>query len=81
MAMRSLSLIALFALAIGLTGCVNNSGTFHSPDGKSVAMCNSSGFGLIPAIAAQNDYNNCRNGYIAAGYQEGPAPILSAPVR
>jgi len=79
MATRSLSLVAPLALAIGLPGCINNNGTFHSPDGRVTGQCSGTGFGLISALIAQSNYDNCRNGYLAQGYQDGPAPILAVP--
>jgi hypothetical protein len=62
-------------VAMTLSGCVNETSVFHSPDGKYTNVCSGAGFGLIRGTMAMAQYNNCRNAYFAAGYVEGPAPM------
>jgi hypothetical protein len=60
-------------LVLGTTGCINETSVFHSADGKQTAVCSGAGFGFIRGTMAINQYHNCREAYLKAGYIEDPA--------
>lgn len=62
------------ASVIMFSGCVSETTVFHSPDGKYTNVCSGAGFGIIRGTMAMNEYRNCREQYLRAGYIEGPAP-------
>lgn len=64
---------AVIVNAAVLGGCVSETTVFHSPDGKYTNVCSGAGFGIIRGTMAMNEYRNCREAYLRAGYIEGPA--------
>jgi hypothetical protein len=72
---------AAIVVGIGLAGCVSETTAFHSPDGKYTSVCSGAGFGIIRGTIAMNEYRNCREAYLKAGYIEGPAPPVRYPRR
>lgn len=64
----------IWLLTLCLAGCISETSTFHSPDGKYTNVCSGVAFGLIPMAIAINEYHKCREEYLKAGYIEGPAP-------
>jgi hypothetical protein len=68
------SILAAGLAAFALAGCVSETTVFHSPDGKYTVVCSGAGFGIIRGTMAMNEYHNCREAYLKAGYIEGPAP-------
>ena len=63
-----------FALVLCATGCISETSVFHSPDGKQTTVCSGAGFGIVRGTMAINQYHNCREAYLSAGYIEGKAP-------
>jgi hypothetical protein len=70
--------VALAGL-IALAGCVSETSTFHSPDGRYTVACSGAGFGIVRGTMAMNEYRNCREVYLKAGYIDGPAPAGAQP--
>ena len=68
------SMFALLITGVILVGCISETSVFHSPDGKQTVVCSGAGFGIIRGTMAINEYHNCREAYLKAGYIEGPAP-------
>ena len=64
----------IWLLALSVGGCISETSTFHSPDGKYTNVCSGAGFGLIPTIMAINEYHKCREEYLKSGYVEVAAP-------
>ena len=64
----------IWLLALSVAGCISETSTFHSPDGKYTNVCSGAGFGLIRGTMAINEYHNCREAYLKAGYVEGATP-------
>jgi hypothetical protein len=67
------------AMLTVLAGCVSETSAFHSPDGKYTFVCSGAGFGIIRGTMAMNEYRNCREAYLRAGYIEGPAAAGAQP--
>ena len=74
MHISTMGLVAIAACT--LAGCVSETTVFHSPDGKYTNVCSGAGFGIIRGTMAMNEYRNCREAYLKAGYIEGPAPSV-----
>ena len=76
MIMRYLLAVAA-VIIVGLNGCISETAVFHSQDGRYTVVCSGAGFGIIRGTMAINEYHNCREAYLKAGYIEGPAPATS----
>ena len=73
------SMFALLITGVILIGCINETSVFHSPDSKYIGVCSGAGFGIIRGTMAINQYNNCREAYLKAGYIEGPLASTQSP--
>jgi hypothetical protein len=62
-ALRCLWLLPL----ISLLGCVNEARSFRGPDGH-IAVCSAAGAGLIPALMAKDNLEQCSSEYLKSGY-------------
>jgi hypothetical protein len=65
MTMRCLWLLPM----IGMAGCVNEARSFRGPDGH-IAVCSAAGAGIIPALIAKDNLEQCSNAYLKNGYVE-----------